>query len=801
MTESIFKSLEFVRIMDFLAEYSLSELGREQIHAIYPLANAEAVQQALAEVSDFRELIDFDQAFPTDGIADIRSLIEKAKISGSILTVVEFEPVQRFLGALRSVQHYFSTRSEKYLHLWPYAAQLVPMPAIEKQIDRCIDFASMEVKESASDQLQAIRRAIRSAEQRLRKAVENIARQLNARGFLQDNLISMREGRFVLMVKEEHKRHVPGLVHDQSASGASFFIEPFETIEMNNQIRELQIQEKKEINRILGHLTGMIHERVDELEHSLHAIAKLEFIYAKAMLSRAISGNQPLLSQENSLRILHGRHPLLVLLHGQKETVVPLTLELNENRRTLVITGPNAGGKTVALKTVGLLVLMTLCGLHIPASPDSSIPLVEQIFVDIGDLQSIENDLSTFSSHLENIRAIYEQANSNSLVLIDEIGSGTDPEEGAALAMALLEFLTRMGALSIVTTHQGVLKVFAQQHPGVENGSMEFDAEGLTPTYRFRMGIPGSSYAFEIAHRLGLNPSLTDRARDLLGSQKNNLEQLLAELEHKTQQYEGLIQKNAARESELQLLVQQYQDRVQEIEREEKRLKRRAVEESEDILRQANAAIELAVKEIREKNAATEAIRTARSLLKEQTEQIEKFRQEVGLEPEPVEEIPDTGAKLQPGDPVRWHKYGTTGIVLSEPDSGNKVLFQSGDIKIRVAVNELVRVSAKPKKWQANVTVTRNHEKPTVTDELDLRGLQAEEALRAVDDYLEEALLLGFQQVRLIHGKGTGALRKAVTRFLKSHPRVRAFRLGRWTEGDTGVTMVQIKVPDVLTTE
>ncbi len=419
------------------------------------------------------------------------------------------------LGTARRLHLYFASRREKTPHLNVIAARIQPREALEKEIRRCIDENTLLVKDDASPELASLRKQLSRAQNHARQKMEAMLRSLAGQGVLQENLITVRNGRLVLMVKEEYKRKVRGLVLDQSASGSSLFVEPLESLEDNNRIRELQAEEAREVERILRRIADELRAALPALELNIELLAQLDLLYAQGAFSRRLGAHAPELVNEALLDIAGGRHPLLVLRMGEKETV-PLDIALGEKYHTLIISGPNAGGKTVALKTVGLLTIMARCGLHIPALPHSRIGAINQVFASIGDQQSIDNDLSTFSSHLASLKAISSSANAGSLVLIDEIGAGTDPEEGSALAMSILERLTQSRALSLVTTHQSALKAFAYRTEGVENGSMAFDVETLKPTYQFRAGIPGSSYAFEIAGRMGLSDELISRAQELV---------------------------------------------------------------------------------------------------------------------------------------------------------------------------------------------------------------------------------------------------------------------------------------------
>lgn len=785
--ESEYSILEFDRIRERLAACAASPLGAELATQVSLISDFSHLRESMQQTTEMRDLVDYDQSVPMEGIHDLRRYYHKIRIAGSHLFPEEFIAISQTLAVVRRLKVYFHARKAKAPNLTTLAESLHPQESLEKDIHRCIDESSLAVKDDASSELASLRKQIIRTQNQARSKMESLVRNLSSQGILQENIITVRDSRLVLMVKEEYKRKVHGLVHDQSASGSSLFIEPLETLEDNNRIRELQAQEQHEIERILTILTDKIRASFLELEFDVDILARLDMIYAKAVFSRLLAAHPPELIEEAELHIAGGRHPLLLLRMGEKQ-VVPLDLDFSDTFRTLIISGPNAGGKTVALKTIGLITLMARCGLHIPALPHSKIGAINLIFASIGDQQSIDNDLSTFSSHLESLKYIAEHADRRSLVLIDEIGAGTDPEEGSALAMALLERLTQIGSLTVVTTHQSALKAFAYRTDGVANGSMEFDVKTLKPTYRFRAGIPGSSYAFEIASRMGLIDGLIDRARELVGSQKDRLEGLILELEGKIQHYQEMVREVSIKESEYRGLAKLYKERNDIIRREEKQIKRKAVAEAEEMLSGANAAVEKAIRDIKEQNAKREVIRDAKQSLEQQRRKVEREKKIVAEEKdERVQSEPITT-----GDIVRWVTFNSVGQVISGLDAQGRVMLQMGGVKIKAPLAELHKVIEQSVFQQAPVRVVT--ETPTeYKNEIDLRGLRAEEALEKVEIFLDEAILAGFSAVRIIHGKGTGRLRTSITHYLRQHPRVQASRLGNWNEGEAGVTVVELK--------
>ncbi len=782
--ESCYETLEFLKIREKIAVCAASVLGEKLALEIQPIQDTQELTIIQTQVTELRDLNDYDHAVPMEGIQDVEAILKKAGMAGSILGVHELLAVFQQANTSRRLSGYFYQRKEKIPHFKKISDRLIVLPELEKEISRCIDIKSAEILDNASPELAHVRSQINRVRNSIRRKIETKLKSFGEQGMLQENVISVRDGRFVLMVKDEYKRKVKGLIHGQSSSGSSYFIEPMDVFEENNRIRELLNEETREIERVLTQLTIRVHEVVGELKRNEKVLAQIDLFYAKAVFSKSINGFQPELVDNPEIMIAGGRHPLLILRLGESN-VVPLDIELGKVS-TLIISGPNAGGKTVALKTVGLLTLLARCGLHIPAKPHSRIGKITKIYANIGDQQSIENDLSTFSSHVQSLADIASNADENSLVLVDEIGTGTDPEEGIALAITLLQRLTDRHALTIVTTHLGALKAFAYQTDRVENASMEFDRETLQATYKFRTGIPGSSYAFEIARRMGFPPELIEASRELIGSHKDQLEGLIEDLEEKIQSYNTLLSEIRIKDSGLSSLQKLYTERNEALKRDEKKIKREAVKEAEQIIAQANALIEKTVKEIKEKEARREAIQNAKSVMNEQQQKIKVIKKQVS-EPEPEALI-----SVEPGDYVKWKHSTSVGEVITRVDKKGKVMVQLDGVKMQLPLVDLEKASKKKKK-RTSVTHINVSQKEIITHEVDLRGMRAEEARSIVDRFIDEALMTGLNEIRIIHGKGTGRLRQDITNFLGSHPQVNQFRLGNWNEGDSGVTIATLK--------
>lgn len=785
--------LELDKILEPIAEAALSPISVEEIRALRPNLDLVQIQSRLDETTEMRAILDYDEPFPLSPISDLRPALQHLRIVGRALEIRQLIEVAQFLGGARRVRAYLVARREKYPLLAAIAQPVTPMQDIETAIENAISFTDGSVKDSASPVLSRVRKEIRRAMAETRDRLQSLVKKLAARDMLQEEVITMREGRLVLMLKDEYRQRVPGLVHDESASGRTLFVEPMESVEMNNRIRQLQSAEREEIERILLELSNRLRLHLAQLQTNLTRLVQLDVIHAKAHFSRQLDCYAPQLQATGQLKLVGARHPLLLLAmrrRQSRDSVVPLDLELGDEIVTLILTGPNAGGKTVTLKTVGLLALMTACGLHIPAQPDSQVPIFRRLFVDIGDRQSIEEDLSTFTSHMARVVEILRQTQAGDLVLMDEIGSGTDPEAGAALAMAILHEFTRRRCLTIVTTHHGALKTFAHETAGAANGSMAFDSETLRPTYQFRPGVPGASYAFEIAERLGLQKEVSDAARQLVGKEKGNVENLLAELDAKLQEQRQTAEKLKLEETRFAALAKLYEERLNTLKAQERELKQKALAESEAIMQRANAAVEKAVREIREQAASREAIQNAKKALHEVQTEIMQEKQQVNIEPvAPAPPVQDVHVGMQ----VKWLKQNAVATVLEAPDSSRRVLVEVGSLRARVPLTELQFHAAPASKRLEPLAKISNMDAPATLPEIDLRGKRVDEALDAVDKFLDDTILAGWNEVRLIHGKGTGALKQSIQNFLKKHPQVQRFHDAAMGEGDYGVTVVEIK--------
>jgi len=779
--------LEFDTVLHRVIRYAQSDPGRDLLATLSVSTSLDEIRRRLGEVTEMKRLLEEEEALPLDGIYDVRAALSKSKIEGTLLLPRELLEIGRSLRSARVLRGFATKRKEKFPLFWKNASRLHTDKVLEFNIDQAID-ESGAVRNDASKDLASVRRSIAERYEQLKKRLEGILGTVTELGFSQDEIITTREGRMVIPVKAEHKNHVPGFIHSASSSGATVFVEPAETLELNNEIRSLQFQEQREIRRILRLLTIQVAEFANILLQNLDLLAEIDALQAKGRYSIEILGVEPGVTAEGPLRLVQARHPILLLNHGFQGTV-PLDLKLGDGYNTLVISGPNAGGKSVALKCVGILVLMTQSGLHIPVGDETQMRVFESVFVDIGDEQSIESDLSTFSSHLSHLKQIARDAGRESLVLIDEIGAGTDPAEGGALAATILEHLAAQGAFTVATTHQGSLKVFAHEAPQIENGAMEFDQSTLNPTYRFKAGVPGSSYALEMAGRIGFDQNLMNRARELMGERETQLETLIAQLEATAQRYRTDMEDLQSQKTQLDIMVREYEERIASLSKELRTLKKQALEEAQQIVDEANAVIERSVKEIRESVADRETVKVLRRDVEALKQRITSHHRALQVESADAE----NAIPVAVGSVVRLRNGSDSGEVLNLSEDGRSAEVLFGTIRMRVPITDLRASKRPPTRTTEGALITSPDRLTTVQRDLDLRGMTGDEALPLIDKFIDDACLAGLHRIDIIHGKGTGALRKKVSSFLEKHPRVKTFRLADWNEGGTGATVVELE--------
>ncbi|MDD8019072.1 MAG: endonuclease MutS2 [Bacteroidota bacterium] len=779
------EKLDLPKILHRIQSYASSELGIEAAEQIEPCSDLNSISIEHNRVSELRRILESEEQFPIDGIKDIRSSVQHSKVENNILSAKELLNIGLTLQVARSIKSFIEKRKEYLIEI----SSLTSLISIQKEVEFNI-FQSIDengnIKDSASKELKNIRREIAQKQQIIRKALEKILRVTSEQGIVQDEIVTTRDGRLVIPIKAELRNKFPGFIHSTSSSGQTVFIEPSETLTLNNDICELIFLEKREIEKILKNLTTQIREAAIEISHILKILQQIDLCYAKARYSIEINGNKPLLKENGSIVIYLAYHPALLLRHT-RESIVPLNISLGNAFATLLITGPNAGGKTVALKAVGILALMVQCGIHVPVSPDSEFPIFKEIFVSIGDNQSIENDLSTFSSQVLQLKEIVDNAADGDLVLIDEIGSNTDPTEGGALAASVLEYLTKSGALTIATSHQASLKAFAHNSEGMENAAMEFDQVSLLPTYRLKTGIPGSSYALEIAERLGMAESIILKCREMLGDQKNKLEQLILDLENRTQQLQSKLYETDEKLLKYKQLYTDYEGKLRAFNNDVREIKKKAILEAKALIEKASSQIERTVKEIKNHQASKDVIKSGKHQIAELEHELLKLETELGQISDTEPEHP---LSIHIDDQVTLKSGGQFGVVLSPPDKNGNLLVAFNSIKAKINVSNIS--SAKKKENQSSGITIGNTITKDISAEVDVRGQFGDDAVSTVDKFLDDAVLSGLHLVDIIHGKGTGVLQKRIHSFLEHDARIKSYRFGELNEGGAGVTIVEL---------
>ena len=782
MLEKVLKTLEYDKIRAMVAERTQCCTGRELAEAMEPVfTNGEAASQ-MALTAEAEKLLIRTGRSPAEGFPDMRGCLKRAH-AALYLSPGELLGVARCLKAIRLCKEALESAEDCPL-LGNLAQWLQAHRSIEEEIGRCIA-GEEEISDGASPALLRIRRSMRIANDRVRERLGNMIRSATFQKYLQEPLVTIRNGRFVLPVKQEYRQNVPGLIHDQSGSGATLFIEPTAVVELGNEYKKLLGEEEEEIQRILSELTALCAPYSQDILEGLGILGQVDLAFAKARLGREMEGVQPEMDQQGFLRIIKGRHPLI-----PKEQVVPIDVWLGEEFTTLIITGPNTGGKTVTLKTVGLFALMAQSGLFIPAQTGSRLPVFQAVYGDIGDEQSIEQSLSTFSSHMTNIVEILKQADAGSLVLLDELGAGTDPVEGAALAMSILEELHSRGCRTVATTHYSEIKAFALTRAGMENASMEFDVDRLCPTYRLFIGIPGKSNAFEISKRLGMEERLIEKAREYLKNEDVKFEDVISGAEAQRRQAEEERRLAAAERDATAKLREEMEKQRARLEGERETLRAKAREDSRRLVNETREEMEKLVAAIRaipglDQRAADRVIQRSRDALRKReadlAEPLEKKPQDPGAAPKQV----------RPGETVRILSLDQKGTVLSPADAKGDVQVQAGIMKVTVKLKDLRLIQGTaPTKGGGKVQLDTQRQGGL---ELDVRGKLVDEAILEVDRYIDNCLMSGLDQVSIIHGKGTGALRAGIQDYLKRDKRVRSYRMGAYGEGDAGVTVVTLK--------
>lgn len=792
--QSIELKLEFNQIKELVAKKCISSLGQQYIDKIKFNNKVDIIERMLWQVKDFKNLLETDTPFPADHYHDVFPYFKKAKIEGMWLLEDELHQLKLTLQSFLQIAKYFRDRPEKYLYLQALLEGLMYNDLIIRRIERILDNDGA-MRPNASPELAKILGKINEKEKEVRRRIQSIYDKAAKNNYIAEDLdITIRDGRLVLPVLAEHKRHIAGFVHDESNTGQTVFIEPTECFEMNNLIRELQIAYRRERERILLELTDQIRPEIPELEKNIQRMGLFDFIRAKALFAMELAADMPALSKHPNVVLRTAFHPLLKLNHQRnKLSIVPLNIELNAENRITVISGPNAGGKSVCLKTVGLLQYMLQCGFLVPASPDSEMCVFKDIMVDIGDEQSIENDLSTYSSHLLRMKYFTDFADGKTLFLIDEFGMGTDPQFGGPLAEAILNHINRKNSFGVVTTHFSNLKNFANNTKGLVNASMLFDNEKMQPLYQLEMGKPGSSYAFEIATKTGLAQSIINYAKDRVGVKQKRVDDLLIEVEKEQKQVIDLRQRFAEKEAKVNALMEQYAKLKEEIETNKKQLIKEAKQEALAIITEANSKVEATIREIKQNQADAETQRKARTEIKEQIQELKEFTEkEIAAEkqqaPKPID------AAISVGAAVMVEGQQSVGEVLEI--NKNKAVVAFGDLRTTVAINKL-QVVSKTKQNELKKAVegvNMNTKMKDFSPELNLIGTRGEDALKKLEVFIDDAYLLGVKQVRIVHGKGYGILRNLVRDTLNRNPLVSSLQNEHIEFGGDGATIVMMKV-------
>lgn len=784
MEKRVLKTLEYDKILAMLKERASCCISRELVDTMEPSGDFDTVERELKLTAEAETLFYKTGRSPVDDFPDMRHCLERMH-AALFLSTGELLGIASCLKAARIAKDILAKEVGEESYLYNLAGLLITHRSAEEEINRCI-INEDEIFDGASPALARIRRAMRLANEKVREKLNSMIRSTAYQKYLQEPIITIRNGRFVIPVKQEYRQQVPGLIHDQSSSGATLFIEPSAAVELGNEYKKLLAEEADEIERILTELTAMLAPYADEIREDLNIMGQIDLVFAKAKLSRELNAVMPRLNRNNYVRIVRGRHPLI-----PADRVVPIDIWIGRDYRSLIITGPNTGGKTVTLKIVGLFALMVQSGIFVPANEGSEFPVFEHIYADIGDEQSIEQSLSTFSSHMKNIVGILDKADENSLVLLDELGAGTDPIEGAALAMSILEELNDRHCICVSTTHYSEIKAFAMTHEGMENASMEFDIDRLCPTYRLYIGIPGKSNAFEISSRLGLPNSIIDKAKGFLKGEDVRFEDIIssAQSQHRIAEEERKMAEEAR--AELEKLRADAERERRKLDEDRNRLQAKAKEDAKRIVADTKREMEKLIVEIRsikdiDRSAADRVIQAARDTLRATETAVnekEAIKKEDNTKP------PKT---VRAGDTVNIVTLDQKATVLSAPDSKGEVMVQAGVMKLNVKLKDIRLIEEKKAAAPTSGKVGLGAGKQ-VGLELDVRGMLVDEANIIVDRYLDDAYNAGLSEVNIIHGKGTGALRAGVQAFLKRHPLVKGYRMGSYGEGDAGVTVVTLK--------
>lgn len=791
MNEKALRILEYNKIIHLLTEYASSEMGKQLCKDLTPSTHLVEIQSEQANTRDALSRLYQHGSVSFLGLEDVRPCLRLLDV-GSSLNTKELLQIARLLSITNQVQQYGDSRDEEAPidSLQTMFEDLVPLTSLQHEIQQCI-LSETEISDEASVGLKDVRKSIKQTNRAIHNKLSSIVNSQQNKTLLQDAIVTMRNGRYCIPVKQEYRSSFPGMIHDQSSTGSTIFIEPMAVVQLNNQLRELEMKEQAEIDRILAFLSEQVSFEAQNILSNLEILTQLDFIFAKAKFAKAYQGSEPIFNEDGIINIKYARHPLL-----DQKTVVPIHIHLGEEFSMLIITGPNTGGKTVSLKTLGLFTLMGQAGLHIPAFEGSKLAVFSNVFADIGDEQSIEQNLSTFSSHMTNIVSILEKADENSLVLFDELCGGTDPVEGAALAISILTSLHDRDIRTMATTHYSELKMFALSEEGIENASCEFDVNTLSPTYHLLIGVPGKSNAFAISKKLGLSPYIIEQAKSQIGASQKDFESLIAELEKSKLQIEKEQTEILAVKAEVEKLRKSLEEKKENIAAKRATLLQEARQEAYDIISQAKEVADDSIRKFnqwgKEKSSTNnKKMEHQRSKLRGQLNDLEAklaYRNKRGKGNYKKEDF-------HIGDPVFVHTLSLDGTVTSLPNTKGDLTVQMGILNSVVNIKDLDLLEkqqekpATPKRGKSNRS--NINKGATISSEINLLGKTVDEAVAELDKYLDDAYMSGVHQVRVIHGKGTGALRAGIHSYLKRQKHVKSYRLGVFGEGEAGVTIVE----------
>ncbi|WDV05825.1 endonuclease MutS2 [Lysinibacillus irui] len=787
IAERALKTLEYDKVRQQVASYCTSSIGKSAIEELVPQTDFDKVVQLLEEMDEGLSILRVKGNVPMGGIFDVRPSARRAQIGG-MLAAIELMEISSTIRASRILRNFIEDiEADEVIEIPHFIAKKEAMPVLtglQHEINNCID-DNGAVVDSASQTLRSIRQSLRAEEGKVRSKLESLIRGSNAAKMLSDTLVTIRNDRFVIPVKQEYRHHYGGIVHDQSSSGQTLFIEPDSVVQANNEIHRLKMKEQVEIERILLALSAMVQEVASDLFNLVKVLGDIDVILAKGKYGQANKCTMPKMNQDGYIRLVRARHPLLPI-----DVAVPNDIEFGKEITAIVITGPNTGGKTVTLKTVGLCTLMAQAGLPVPALDGSELAVFKQLFADIGDEQSIEQSLSTFSSHMVNIVDILKKFDHESLVLFDELGAGTDPQEGAALAISILDEVHGRGARVMATTHYPELKAYGYNRPGVANASVEFDIETLSPTYRLLIGVPGRSNAFEISSRLGLPESIIDQAKSFTGTDRHEVESMIASLEETRRQSEDDAERSHALLVESETLRKELQDKLQAYEERKEALDKKAKEKARKIVDEAKKEAESIIAELREMRKNADQVVKEHELIEARKRLEEATPLDNNKVLKKAAQVKARAQNLVVGDEVKVLSYGQRGTLL-EKVSDTEWVVQMGILKMKISDSDLEYI--KPEKEPVLRTAGVKNRNSHVKLELDLRGERYEDAILRTEKYIDDALLANYGRVSIIHGVGTGALRQGIQSYLKKHKRVKSFRFGEAGEGGLGVTVVELK--------